>query len=140
MRNVREMHTMSVILDHLALGRSKAAADVAAQRLKALELASTTGSWDKAQYLELVPQEGATLVNKEEDYRVTKETELHHRLHGPPRGKGQYFEHDWPSYEEKGKKGYKDKGRHKGKDGKGKGKDNWKGRNQDDGGLPQHSK
>ena len=118
LRDVREMHTLSVILDHLALGRSGAAADVAAQRLKALELASTSGSWEKAQYLEIVPPEGASLVNKEEEYLATKETELHQRLHG--RSKGSSFEPDWNSYGGKGKYG---KGKSKDKDRKGKGQE-----------------
>ena len=123
LRNVREMHTLAVILDHFALGRTRAEADVAAQRLKALELASTTGSWDKAQYLELVPQEGASLVNKDEEYLTTKETELHQRLHG--RGRGGSYENDWSSYADRSKGGKdKDKGKDKGKKGKGgKGKD-----------------
>ena len=136
LRNLREMHTMAVVLDHLALGRSKAAADVAAQRLKALELASTTGSWDKAQYLELVPQEGATLVNKEEEYLATKETELYQRLHGPHRGKGKPSEHGWQNYDDKKKGDGSSKGKHKNKDSKGRGKDGPKGKHQDDGAQP----
>ena len=118
LRDVREMHTLAVILDHLALGRSGAAADVVAQRLKALELASTSGSWEKAQYLEIVPPEGASLVNKEEEYLATKETELHQRLHG--RSKGSSFEPDWNNYGGKTKNG---KGKNKDKDRKGKGQE-----------------
>ena len=71
------MHTIAVILDHLALGRTRSAADVCAQRLKALELASTSGTWDRAQFIELVEAEGATLVDKEEEYIATREVELH---------------------------------------------------------------
>eukprot|EP00959_Pyramimonas_sp_CCMP1952_P196181 4101617-Pyramimonas_sp.AAC.1 len=73
MRNQREMHTMAVILDHLALGRVNQAADVCAQRLKALEMASETGTWQKAQHLELVEAEGPGLTEKEEEFMVTKE-------------------------------------------------------------------
>ena len=118
LRNVREMHAMAVLLDHLALGRTKAAADVAAQRLKALELASTSGNWDSAQYLELVPAESATLVNKEEEYNAKRETEFHRRLHG--RAATQSYDHAWTSSSESGKGKAKGKGKEKGK---GKGKD-----------------
>ena len=124
LRNVREMHTMAVILDHLALGRSKAAADVAAQRLKALELASTSGSWDAAQYLELVPAETATLVNKEEEYSATRETEFNQRLHRRAAAPyHQNYEYVWNGSGDNGK----GKGKAKGKDkGKGKGKEKGK--------------
>ena len=51
------MNTLAVIMDHLALGRYREAADTAGQRLKALELASTTGNWKAAAEVELVPQD-----------------------------------------------------------------------------------
>ena len=55
-RNARELHTLAVLLDHLALGRTKHAADIIAQRIKALERSIVDmGKWDHAQYLELIP-------------------------------------------------------------------------------------
>ncbi|CAK0851598.1 unnamed protein product, partial [Prorocentrum cordatum] len=89
LRNLREMHTVCVALDHLALGRTRTAADVLAQRLKALGLASTHGTWEKAQPLELVDPEGATLVDKEEELEAVREVALERRLGG----KGA-----WPTY------------------------------------------
>ena len=69
-RNMREMHTIAVVLDHVALGRYRSAADVLMQRFKAVEMASTTGSWEMAQYLELLETEVATLVSKDEETRI----------------------------------------------------------------------
>ena len=114
----RLMHTMSVILDHLALGRGSAAADVCAQRLKALELATVTGSWEKAQYVEIVETEGPTLIGKAEEFMVTKEVELHQRLRG--RGADRTYEHYWKQ-PDGGKGKSKDKGKGKENGGKGKG-------------------
>ena len=45
-RSQREMATLARILDLLASGRPGAAADVAAQRLKAVETAQRDGHWD----------------------------------------------------------------------------------------------
>ena len=67
LRTKREMHTLAVIMDHLALGRYKEAADTAGQRMKALELASRTGSWKMAAEVELIPQDtNLTLVGDQE--------------------------------------------------------------------------
>ena len=55
---MREVHTVSTSLEHLANDRTGQAADVCAQHLKALELSATEGNWEKAQHLELVEPEG----------------------------------------------------------------------------------
>ena len=123
MRNLREMHTLAVILDHLALGRSGAAADVISQRMKALELASSSGNWDRAQFLELVEAETASLVDKQEEMIAVRETELHHRLNGPHGGRS--YDHYWTPHDS-GKGGNKDWGKNqyhgKSQSGKSKGK------------------
>ena len=119
-RNIREMHTLAVVLDHLALGRTRAAADVCAQRLKALEMAVTTGTWEKAQYIELVEPEGATLVDKEEEFIATREVELQRRLHGP--GGSANYDSVWRQEDGKGKGKDKGKNQHALHKGKGKGK------------------
>ena len=48
MRNNREIATLAVALDHLALGRTAFAADVLTMRLKSVEMASRDGHWDRA--------------------------------------------------------------------------------------------
>ena len=57
LRTKREMHTLAVILDHLAVGKYREAADTAGQRMKALDLAARTGSRMTASQVELVPQD-----------------------------------------------------------------------------------
>ena len=89
-RNSREMFTLSVLLDHLARGRTRRAADLAAQRLKAIERSMRDkGSWEAAQFLELLPTEGDSMMEKEEELVIARERELQRRLAGPgPGGPG----------------------------------------------------
>lgn len=88
-RNSREMFTLSVLLDHLARGRTRRAADLAAQRMKAIERAMRDkGSWDAAQYLELLPTGGDSMIEKEEELVIARERELNRRLSGHPSGGG----------------------------------------------------
>ena len=136
-RNMREMHSLATALDHLALGRPRQAADLLMQRLKALELASNSGTWEKASFLELLDAEDATLVNKEEAFMVAKETELSHRLSRRTSSVG--WSQDWTSSQDvwpvgKGKSApwgqpsaWRPKGKGQGKPdgGKDKGKGKW---------------
>jgi hypothetical protein len=90
LHNSREMYTLCVLLDHLARGRTRRAADLAAQRLKAIERAMCDkGSWEAAQFLELLPTEGDSMIEKEEELVISREKELKRRLAGPgPSGAG----------------------------------------------------
>eukprot|EP00971_Amphidinium_carterae_P349809 6491237-Amphidinium_carterae.2 len=54
MRNWREAQTLAGILDCLSAGEVCQAMDIVAQRLKALELATTQGHWQQARWLELL--------------------------------------------------------------------------------------
>ena len=69
MRNTRESRTLCKVLDHLAKAEYGQAADVAAQRLKAVEQAAVDGHWDKAVWLELLPPEKTGLVDRDEERR-----------------------------------------------------------------------
>ena len=53
--------------------RSRYAADVLAQRLKALELFQSDGGWNRAQYLELLDAEGPSLLGRDEAVMASKE-------------------------------------------------------------------
>ncbi len=126
-RNLSEMTTLCSIMDHLALGRYAQAADVVTQRLKAVEMASQDGDWRRASYIELVPEEGASLVSKAEEQVVQKELESKRSLEGSSSyrgnsqkyGKGNDYQanhnHNWVP--NKGKKGGKNgnKGKKQGK-------------------------
>ena len=116
MRNLRELRTVGTCLDMLARGQAGEAADVLAQRFKALEKASVDGTWERAQYLELVPPEGASLLDRDEEAMAAKELEADLRL----RGRGS-FQRAW-QHEEEGAGEGKAAVPRGGKDGKGKGK------------------
>ena len=72
LRNVREFQTMALILDSLIEGDVAGAADVAMQRMKAMEAAVQHGSWAVAKHHELLPQTQATLIPVEEATHVEK--------------------------------------------------------------------
>ena len=115
-RAARELRTIAKALDLVATGRHPEAADVLAQRYKALELQMADQTWARAQHLELLPPEGASLIDKDESLMATKEQSLDMKMKGAifrnwsPKGK-----------EEKGKDGKNAKGKSKGK----KGQSNW---------------
>ena len=79
-RNGRELRTLCLVLDRLCMGQVDAACDVTAQRIKAIEQSINDKSWDRAQHAELIPTEGATLLDKDEQWMLARETELENRL------------------------------------------------------------
>eukprot|EP00438_Fugacium_kawagutii_P002432 Skav223208 [mRNA] locus=scaffold2072:203972:205516:+ [translate_table: standard] len=83
----REMRTVAKALDLIASGSNERAADVLGQRLKALEMMVADGSWARAQHIELLPPEGATLVEHDETVMATQEQVLENKLKGW-KGKG----------------------------------------------------
>ena len=106
MRTGRELKTLASILDHLASQEPAKAADVTAQRIKALERATAEGHWGAAQFLELLPSEGTMLLDWAEENYVAKGYLQDMKLKG----------YDKPY------RGNQDKGKGKGKEPKGKGK------------------
>ena len=106
MRTGRELKTLATILDHLAAQEPAKAADVTAQRIKALERATAEGHWGAAQFLELLPPEGTMLLDRAEENYVAKEYLQDMKLKG----------YDKPF------RNNQDKGKGKGKEPKGKGK------------------
>eukprot|EP00971_Amphidinium_carterae_P334199 6469340-Amphidinium_carterae.1 len=108
-RTQRELRTWSIVLDLLVKHQIGAAADIAAQRLKALEKSAVDGHWDAAELLELVPPEQATLLEKAENRALQKELMLDRKYsHQNWKGKGDSKGKEW----EKGvgKKGFGKKG------------------------------
>ena len=109
-RTQRELRIWTEVLDCLAAKEYAAAADIAAQRVKALEQSVQDGNqWRKAKFLELVDSEEVTLADRGEANMMQKEVELEDKL----KGKGHW---NPPNWEKKGKGGKDGKG----KDGKGK--------------------
>ena len=117
-RTSRELRSIAKALDLIAQGKADRAGDVLSQRYKALELYLSDSTWARAQFLELIPAEGASLVEKDEVLMASKEQNVEHRMRSTlsqpmwrPSQKG-----DGKS-EEKGKT----KGKGKGKKGRGPG-------------------
>ena len=129
LRNQRELSTLCVILDHLALGRHRQASDVVAARLKSVEAANRDGNFSRAQFLELLPVNMEGLTTTDEQQMQKNEAQLtqgNWTSSGDgwwPSGKGKKPDnYAWVENNKgKGKKG-KDEGK-KGKDGKGKSKE-----------------
>ena len=113
-RNQRELTTLCVILDHMALGRYKQAADVVAARLKSVEAGVRDGHFHESTYLELVPVNPEGLTTVDEKLLVKNETLLNRQTPSPHaaewtgHGKGgsSNSSHSWiPSGNGKSKKG-----------------------------------
>ncbi|CAJ1433719.1 unnamed protein product, partial [Effrenium voratum] len=73
LRLSRELRTLLMALDAVAKGESPRAADLLAQRVKALELYLCDQTWHRAQHLELIPGEGPGLVDKDELWMASRE-------------------------------------------------------------------
>eukprot|EP00435_Cladocopium_sp_Y103_P018337 s2813_g4.t1 len=122
MRTLRELKTLAQCLDMLAQGQIGRGADLLSQRVKALERATAEGHWNSAQFLELLPPESSTLLERDEELYLAKEFLTEQKIKGYDRP---YRQREWEPL----------KGRGKGKDSqkgeKGKGKEK-KGREKDD--------
>lgn len=70
---LREMRTIAGAVDEIARGHPEAAGDILSQRLKALELQLVDNNWQRAQFLELIPQEGAGLSERSEQAMASRE-------------------------------------------------------------------
>lgn len=90
MRPLRELRTVSAALDGIAGGRVVTAADLLAQRLKALELQFADHGWQRILYLELIALEGAGLAEQDEQRMAAREqaTETKMKQHLQLRGAG----------------------------------------------------
>ena len=115
----RELRTLCTVLDLMAQEKMPQAADIVAQRVKALERACSEGHWGAAQFLELIGQKQQWLLDRAEQYYLNKEFLLEQKLKGldknnPRQGKG-----DQKGLKGRGNKGDREKG---GPAGKGKDK------------------
>eukprot|EP00435_Cladocopium_sp_Y103_P044009 s914_g12.t1 len=79
-RTNRELRSIAKALDLLAVGKADRAGDVLTQRYKALELYLADQTWSRAQFLELIPPEGASLVEKDEMLMASKEQTVESRM------------------------------------------------------------
>ena len=87
LRVQQEFRTIAKALDPIAMGAQEEAADVLAQRMKALELMVADQSWARAAHIELLPPEGATLVEPDESWVATREHIHESKLRACGKGK-----------------------------------------------------
>ena len=85
-RNLVEANLLAHALDHLAMRRYDQAADLLAQRYTAIEANMQGMSWGTAGFLELIGEDGNTLVGQHEKALVSNETNWVRTLACPPRG------------------------------------------------------
>ena len=71
-RKLRELETLSEIMDQLAAGQFGRAADVATQRYKAIEMAMQDGVWKRTSHLELLPDAQRLLTGRDEQELITR--------------------------------------------------------------------
>ena len=83
-RSLQKLRTWAMVLDLMAQQKASHAADVVAQRFKAVERALIDDDWARAQLAELIPLEHTTLMSKEEEFMLQKEQEIEVRLRPRP--------------------------------------------------------
>ena len=104
LRVQQEFRTIAKALDLIAMGAQEEAADVLAQRMKALELMVADQSWARAAHIELLPPEGATLVEPDESWVATREHIQESKLRAwKGKGLGKETDGKGKALEEKGK-------------------------------------
>ncbi len=110
MRTQRELKTLGRSLDLLARGEASQCADLLGQRIKALERASVEGHWMSAQFLELLPPDSSTLLERDEEVYLAKEFLLEQKVRRYDKPK---FPPLPPGQKGKDQKGEKGKGKGK---------------------------
>ena len=82
LRTQRELRTICTAIDMLAQLKPAQAADLLAQRVKALQKASVDGHWGSAQFLELLSPEAATLLDRAEEVYTSNQYLLESHIRG----------------------------------------------------------
>ena len=116
MRSGRELHTLCTILDSLARKRPEEAADIAGQRIKALERSCIEQGWTSAQFLELISPEHPSLLERSEEVFLNKELILEQKVNALVRKEPRGGKGDQKGGKGKGPKGQGGKDPPKGKD------------------------
>lgn len=70
------MKTVCYALDLLALGKVAQASDILMQRLKAVHMAAQDGNWSRAEFMDLVPSDQASMTSLTDQDMASKELSL----------------------------------------------------------------
>ena len=79
-RNSRELRTLAEAIDALGYGQLPQLGDLLMQRFKAVQTSVTDGGWHLAKRLELIPEEGDSVVSFEEKRLAARDELLHLKL------------------------------------------------------------
>lgn len=111
----RELRTLCTVLDLMAQEKMPQAADIVAQQVKALERACSEGHRGAAQFLELIGGEQQGLLDRAEQYYLSKEFLLEQKLKGLERSNPRQGKGDQKGFKGRGGKGDREKGASVGK-------------------------
>ena len=81
-RTSREMRTLAEALDALKAGQLPEVADLLIQRFKSLEVGASSGAWDVAQRLELIPEMDLGLASAQEVRAAQRASVFHDKIKG----------------------------------------------------------
>ena len=87
-RTARELKTLAKAVDQLCRGQVVQGLDVLLQRMKALEVVATQGSWTQARWFELLPQQDVASWSPEELQAAQRLETIDRRLHAGAAGSG----------------------------------------------------
>lgn len=114
-RTSRELKTLCTVLDLMAQHKMAQGADIIAQRVKALERACLEGHWGAAQFLELIGGEQQGLLERAEEYYLSKEYMMDMKVKGLDRAQHRPAKGDQKGTKGRGGKNERDKGSSAGK-------------------------
>ena len=95
LRNLKEMTTITTVIDYIASNDPLRALDVLVQRMKALEIAHLQGNWNQATHLELVKVCDTTSYFREELKAAQQELKSDWSLQRGPRQPGNWWRNQW---------------------------------------------
>jgi hypothetical protein len=81
-RMEREMVTLSHVVDAIARCQPHAAADLACQKIKSLDHAHLIGEWRSSEFMEILPNDGRTLMSQGEREIMARNERSEARLRG----------------------------------------------------------
>ena len=131
---LREIEVLAHVMDALATNNIAGAADIVSQRMLACKMADEDGSWNRAQFAELIPTDSINMVSREMRNMTQREEASQKRMAKPatpadawgyPGGNPAHDPAENPLIVKKGGKSYKKGWIEVGKGGKPPKKDWW---------------
>ena len=134
LREMREMHHLSHVMDALRRGERAKVGDALAARFMAIHQSLLDQNWATAKFMEIFPLEEASAASSSMVLATRKHTKMVAKMqgftgggswYGPPRKGGKGGKGQWYNYGDQKGKGKDSKGKGKKGKGRGKGKNDW---------------